>query len=360
MALDPRLARIPGLGGYLAMGEHNQQQQAAELGQMARFATLEQHFAGQEEKQRERQRQAAFEAELAQAPTPEAKRAVALKYATAGQLIGMPQEQKPQGFTLGDTRYDAEGRVIARNTPPQTPQAGFTLGDKRYDASGRQIAHNPQPQTADREPAPSLGQIVDPDNKDRMLLVNTRAYRGGSLGSPGVIGISGKEPTAAGKAERVDSGRETVTSLVTTLRDHYQQLQEAGGITDPDKGTVANVAAGIASSGPGQFVGRMVGTQNQSLRNKISQQRPLLLQAIRRATGMTAKEMDSNVELKMYLAAATDPTLDIKANFAALDKLDELYGLSGVKKPATPDQPGSLPSAADIDAELARRRGRGR
>lgn len=354
------LADVPFYGAYLQRRQMQEQEQANQLGTAAKFATLQQHFQEQEEKRQAAQRLRQFQAELEQAPTPEAKRAVAMKYASPSAVLGMPQEREQPGFTLGDTRYGPDGKVIARNPQPQTPQAGFTLGDTRYDASGKVIARNPQPQTADKEPAPTLGQIVDPANKDRMLLVNTRTYKGGSLGSPGVIGVSGKEPTAAGKAERVDAGRETVTSLVTTLRDYYQQLQEAGGITDPDKGTIANVTAGIASSGPGQFVGRMVGTQNQSLRNKITQQRPLLLQAIRRATGMTAKEMDSNVELKMYLAAATDPTLDIKANFAALDKLDELYGLSGVKKPSTPTPPGGLPSAAEIDAELARRRGRGR
>ena len=141
------------------------------------------------------------------------------------------------------------------------------------------------------------------------------------------------------KLQQAGTGRETVNSLIATLRDQYSQLHQGGGIADPKAGVMSNLAAGIGSSGVGQFAGRMVGTQNQSLRNQISQQRPLLLNAIKQATGMTAKQMDSNVELKMYLAAATDPTLDIRANLAALDKLDELYGLSG--KTATPPASGS-------------------
>jgi hypothetical protein len=99
-------------------------------------------------------------------------------------------------------------------------------------------------------------------------------------------------------------------------------------------GAVSNVLAAVGSSGPGQFLGNMVGTENQSARNSIAQTRPLLLNAIKQATGMSAKQMDSNAELKMYLAAATDPKLDIKANMAALDSLDRLYGLGlGPTKP---------------------------
>ena len=159
------------------------------------------------------------------------------------------------------------------------------------------------------------------------------------------------------KLTQAGTGRETVNSLIAGIRDQYDQLEKGGGITDPAAGPIDNLQAGIGSSGVGQFVGRMVGTQNQSARNQISQQRPLLLNAIKQATGMSAKQMDSNAELKLYLSAATDPTLDIRANRAALDKLDELYGLSG-KKQATPAGGGGLPDMNAIDAELARRRGR--
>ena len=175
-------------------------------------------------------------------------------------------------------------------------------------------------------PAPTMTEVMDPTDPKRMLRVDAKTYRGGSLGSPGVLGVSGKEPTAAKKEETAATGKDNVSAQVTQLRDYYNQLSEAGGITDPEQGTSANVMAGIASSGPGQFVGRVVGTKNQSIRNSIAQQRPLLLNAIRQATGMSAKQMDSNAELKLYLAAATDPTLDIKANLAALANIDRLYG----------------------------------
>jgi hypothetical protein len=130
------------------------------------------------------------------------------------------------------------------------------------------------------------------------------------------------------KALTVNAGRETVDTLVTGLKAQYDALKEGGGITTKDN-TFMNIPAFISSTGVGQTTGKLFGTQNQSARNTISQSRPLLLQAIKKATGASAKEMDSNVELQMYLRAATDPTLDYEANIYALEQLQTLYGIGG-------------------------------
>lgn len=138
------------------------------------------------------------------------------------------------------------------------------------------------------------------------------------------------EPIKGGPADQKTqlkaAGQETVSNVVASLRDQYNQLQKSGGITDTTKGALGNILPGIESSGVGQTTGKLFGTQNQSLRNTIAQQRPLLLQAIMKATGMSAKQMDSNTELKLYLSTATDPTLDVQSNMRALDMIERLYG----------------------------------
>lgn len=133
-------------------------------------------------------------------------------------------------------------------------------------------------------------------------------------------------------------GRENVSTTIANLRDSYNQLNEGGGITNPNAGTIGNVTAGIASSGLGQATGRMFGTQNQSKRNEILMTRPSLLQHIMKATGMSAKQMDSNAELKLWLSTATDPTLDIAANMKALDNIERTYGVGG-RGGQSPQQP---------------------
>jgi hypothetical protein len=121
--------------------------------------------------------------------------------------------------------------------------------------------------------------------------------------------------------------------LIAGLKDQYGILKKGGGITTTEN-TFMNVPAYLSSTAAGQATGKLFGTQNQSARNTIVQSRPLLLAAIKNATGMSAKQMDSNVELKMYLDAATNPSLDFEANMAALNQLETLYGISGTSSGA--------------------------
>jgi hypothetical protein len=141
------------------------------------------------------------------------------------------------------------------------------------------------------------------------------------------------------KSQATLAGQGTVDEVVAGLRDKYSQLNEGGGITSTSNGVLGNTQAWLGSSAGGQAAGRVLGTQNQSARNSIAMSRPLLLQAIMKATGMSAKQMDSNAELKLYLSTATDPTLDLEANMAALDRIEKLYGSgNNGKKPATDDK----------------------
>jgi hypothetical protein len=128
------------------------------------------------------------------------------------------------------------------------------------------------------------------------------------------------------KTQAKNQGALDFDTQITNLRDKYKQLDQMGGIVNPDKSTISNIIAGAESSGLGQIVGGKLGTQAQSIRNEIAQARPLLLQSIKQATGMSSKQMDSNAELQLYLRSATDPNIDIKANLNALDNIQSLYG----------------------------------
>lgn len=154
------------------------------------------------------------------------------------------------------------------------------------------------------------------------------------------------------KAQTVNVGRDTVDTLATGLKAQYDILKGSGGITSKNESAISNIPAFLSSSSAGQATGKLFGTVNQSARNTISQSRPLLLQAIAKATGMSSKQMDSNTELQMYLKAATDPSLDYESNIYALDQLQNLYGLGGT----APSGGGNLPSISDIDAEIAKRK----
>jgi len=65
-----------------------------------------------------------------------------------------------------------------------------------------------------------------------------------------------------------------------------------------------------------------------------------LMTSIMQAMGLSAKQLDSNAELKLWLSAATDPTLDLESNRAALNNLENmLTGKGKNKTPAAPNAP---------------------
>ena len=144
------------------------------------------------------------------------------------------------------------------------------------------------------------------------------------------------------KNQQKMEGGGTVTNVVASLRDAYDQLDEANAVTSTQNRAGTNFGAWASNTGLGQTVGGMLGTKNQAMRDQIAQQRPILLQAIMKATGMSSKQMDSNAELKLYLATATDPTKSVQANRKALDMIEKLYG-SGAGNASITNPSNSLP-----------------
>lgn len=139
-------------------------------------------------------------------------------------------------------------------------------------------------------------------------------------------------------------GRENVSKTIAETRAYYAELDKKGGITNTDKGTAGNIAAYLGSTPTGQAIGKLTGTDEQSIRNKIKQKKPALINAIRAATGLTASQMNSNAELQFYLQQVGDETLDLQSNIAALDTLEAMYGLGGA--PTTPPAGGTQPAPA--------------
>jgi hypothetical protein len=188
----------------------------------------------------------------------------------------------------------------------------------------------------DKNEPMNLTEVNDPADPSKMLRVDARKYQGGSIGSPGVIGYSGKEPTAAKREEKAMEGRSGLSETLTNLRQKYQKLNELGGIASTARGGASNIASATQASGLGQATGRVFGTEAQKLRDEIKSARVMLLQDIKNATGMSAQQMNSNVELQTWLNAATDPSLIYESNLGILDAIEEKFLNAGKQAPAKP------------------------
>ena len=176
------------------------------------------------------------------------------------------------------------------------------------------------------------------------------------------------EPIKGGPADMKTqakvAGAGDVSTETMKIKNSYDRLFTGGGITDPSLSKTQNLAARASSSAVGQAVGSAFGTQNATERDKIAQSRPLLMGAIMKATGMSAKQIDSNAELKLWLSTATDPNKSYEANMEALQNIENLYGLTALErqavsptfspnKPSAPNAP-SAPSAPNAPAKPAK------
>jgi hypothetical protein len=137
---------------------------------------------------------------------------------------------------------------------------------------------------------------------------------------------------------KLQKARESLSRNLSGLADVYLKLDELGGVVNPDRSAMENLSARWSASGLGQLAGQSIGTEVQSVRERINNMRPLLVQTIRQATEMSARGMDSNRELEFYLQAATSPEKDVYSNLAAIQVLDQTFGLGNVLQSTLPPE----------------------
>lgn len=168
-------------------------------------------------------------------------------------------------------------------------------------------------------------------------IVNILGPNGESVATPisqVPAGASLWSPQAAKFAQENASkgtGRAALSDTLNTLAGQYNALNQGMGIESTQNKFGSNLGAWAGSTGFGNWVGRKFGSENAKARDIIDQTRPLLLADIKKATGMTASEMNSNAELQMWLSVATDPTKGYEANMEALKNLENKFGLGRAK-----------------------------
>ena len=150
------------------------------------------------------------------------------------------------------------------------------------------------------------------------------------------------EKQAQDEIERA-RGKGEVANIIGGLASKYNELATTGGMTSTKKGIMENIGSYLANTALGQEAGKMTATQEQSLRNEIRAQSPVLLQGIKKATGMTAKEMDSNADVKRWMEAMGSTTFDVQSTLGILKSLNAQFG-SGNEIPAAPAKTGNIAS----------------
>lgn len=161
------------------------------------------------------------------------------------------------------------------------------------------------------------------------------------------VGMTPATPGAEKALEKkqiAQEGKQSVNRVLGNLYSEYTNLVKTGGITDTRKSVEDNISARTGASAVGQVAGSFTGSEAQSFRDSIEQTRPLLLTAIMKATGLSATQLNSNVELQTYLRTATDPKVSIQSNVKALNNISQMFGLG--EKFDVPEIPKATSKAA--------------
>lgn len=209
--------------------------------------------------------------------------------------------------------------------------------------------------------------IVDPTDPKRMITVNANTfneekYKAGDR--TGFLGVAGAEPKAAMREEKTTNAKTALQEELDNLRTQFTILDDAKAIPNSDRSGLSNAVASVQSSTAGQMAGRVLGTKEQDARNTIQSARLRLLNAIKGATGMSAQQLNSNVELKTWLDSLTNVSNSVQSNNAILDAIEERFVRGGGMSPSAPTAPTN-PSAAPVFTlrqidDAARRTGKSR
>lgn len=173
--------------------------------------------------------------------------------------------------------------------------------------------------------APTITQIVDPSNPNQMITIDARRYQGGGAGAPGVIGVGGKEPGAALRQNKVEAGKTQLADDLDNLRNSFEILNKMKAIPSIERDVISNISSATAASGVGQMLGRATGTEAQVERDVINSARQRLVNSIKNATGMSAQQLNSNVELQTMLKSISDPGQSFQAAMRIIDDIQNAY-----------------------------------
>lgn len=196
--------------------------------------------------------------------------------------------------------------------------------------------------------------------EDRRIAETERANRVREAGKDWDLflrerGLDIKEQAAGAKTVTADEGKARFSQSLDKLESFYKTLSELGGAVDTKAGAVDNIVNRVAASSAGQIAGSALGTEAQSERNKIAQLRPLLIIELKNATGMSAQQLNSNMELQTFLNAATDPRLDIQANMEAIKSLRRIAEKMPKAAPGIPKEPAAAAGGGFADPDKERR-----
>jgi hypothetical protein len=121
--------------------------------------------------------------------------------------------------------------------------------------------------------------------------------------------------TQMGKDQpEIERGKKSLELGFAMLNNDFDELQRLGGMVDENASPEENARRSLVASDPGRFLGKVLGTKAETVRTRIDAQKPKLVLAIMQAGGASARALDSDNELKIWLNTTGDTKTSYQAN----------------------------------------------
>jgi hypothetical protein len=208
-------------------------------------------------------------------------------------------------------------------------KTGMPVADPRGGKSGGGIMPSAAPST----PIPQ--EILD-NPKALQTYLETLAKENAKAGAAG-----------AQKEKKASSFSDTLG----TMSGYIDKLQASGALLDSTKSPIENMIQSARLSEVGQMASRSAGKPSQDTLDAASNLIPQLMQDMKKATGMTASEINSIPEMELLKKSLADPS---KSSYQTLTEvLTNLEKKYGIQKPspnvsAVPD-PSDAPRVINFE-----------
>ena len=318
------------LKGAQMLAQAGDQQGAMALAQYARQAQSEMALV--------QQRQAAGQASLATA-------------AKTQLSVRQEEELRAELSKLGpDATQDQVISVLTKYGPPEKVLAALTAAQSRAEATQARTATAEAANLAKTESAKTAADAalerakvaadakIEAARERGATAMQIAQMQNQTKQDLAVLAASLKGPSAAvlkaqEKAEKAAEGKEVLSDTLETAKTLVNDLYKLGGMTSTSKQPLANLVTSLQTGTIGQIAGQALGTKTQAKRDEIKSIRLQLLNAIKEATGMSAQQLNSNVELKTYLDSLGSEKMTKEANLAIIENISTRYLKGQAAKP---------------------------
>lgn len=263
------------------------------------------------------QRKAAEQASLSQAAKTQLS--IEQEKQLRDELAKLPTDATQEQILAVVTKYGSPDKVLAslQGSADRAAQRETTLqiAREKIDAEIKK---------AEQDGA-TKKELKQMEINGRQTLVELAA----SLKGPSAAVLKAQE-----KADKIAEGQAALSDTLSTAETLVKDLAKMGGMTSTSKTPLANLVTSLQTGTAGQMAGRAFGTAEQAKRDELKSIRLQLLNSVKEATGMSAQQLNSNVELKTYLDSLGSEGMTREANLAILDNLSRRYLRGSMNAPS--------------------------